>query len=205
MNIQTAAAVKPRVPHPFPYQGSKRGIAAQILPHLPINTRCLIEPFCGSAAISLACAASGRVQRFWLNDANAPLIGLWAQVLERPVELAARYEELWRQQLPDRKAFFFQVRDEFNRTHEPHLLLYLLARIVKGAIRYSADGRFNQSPDNRRSGMQPSTPAGADSRRFHVAGDENQAHGLGLQIGCDGGDLGRRHLHGPALSGHFLH
>ena len=157
MNIHTAAAVKPRVPHPFPYQGSKRGIATQILPHLPINTRCLIEPFCGSAAISLACAASGRVQRFWLNDANAPLIGLWAQVLERPVELAARYEELWRQQLPDRKAFFFQVRDEFNRTHEPHLLLYLLARIVKGAIRYSADGRFNQSPDNRRSGMQPST------------------------------------------------
>ena len=145
------------VPHPFPYQGSKRGIAPQILPRIPADMRCLIEPFCGSAAISIAAAASGRAQRFWLNDANAPLMGLWMELLERPIELAARYEELWRQQLPDRKAFFFHIRDEFNKTHEPQMLLYLLARIVKGAIRYSSDGRFNQSPDNRRFGMQPKT------------------------------------------------
>ena len=30
-----------------------------------------------------------------------------------------------------------------------------LARIVKGSVRYNAVGQFNQSPDNRRSGMQP--------------------------------------------------
>lgn len=146
-----------RAPHPFPYQGSKRAIAPHILPHIPADVRCLIEPFCGSAAISLAAAASNRVHQFWLNDANAPLMTLWAELLERPLDLAAGYEGLWRQQLSDRKAFFFRVRDEFNQTHKPHLLLYLLARIVKGAVRYSSDGRFNQSPDNRRSGMQPKT------------------------------------------------
>ena len=38
----------PPAPHPFPYQGSKRGIAKQILPCFPADTRRLLEPFCGS-------------------------------------------------------------------------------------------------------------------------------------------------------------
>ena len=155
MNTQTFVRPKPRTPHPFPYQGSKRGIAQHILPHIPADARRLIEPFCGSAAISLAAAASGRVRMFWLNDANVPLMALWREMLNHPVALSACYEELWHRQHPNRKTFFFRVRDEFNETHAPHLLLYLLARIVKGATRYSSDGRFNQSADNRRSGMQP--------------------------------------------------
>ena len=82
-------------------------------------------------------------------------MALWREILERPMQLADGYERLWREQLPDKKAFFFQVRRQFNQTHAPHLLLYLLARIVKGAVRYSTDGQFNQSADNRRCGMKP--------------------------------------------------
>ena len=67
------------------------------------------------------------------------------------------YEKLWNEQYPDKKKFFFQIRDEFNATHQPHHLLYLLARIVKGSVRYSAEGKFNQSADNRRWGMRPKT------------------------------------------------
>ena len=148
-------ASKPTVPHPFPYQGSKRAICDRILSHVPAGAGLLVEPFCGSAAVSLAVAAHGRAERFWLNDTNAPLIALWREILERPMQLADRYEKLWREQLADKKAFFFQVRREFNETHAPDLLLYLLARIVKGSVRYSADGRFNQSADNRRWGMRP--------------------------------------------------
>ncbi len=44
-------------PHPIPYQGSKRRLAAAILAHAPSGVRRLIEPFAGSAAISLAAAA----------------------------------------------------------------------------------------------------------------------------------------------------
>jgi DNA adenine methylase len=33
----------------------------------------------------------------------------------------------------------------------------LLARCVKGAVRYNADGLFNQSPDKRRMGTRPAT------------------------------------------------
>lgn len=115
----------------------------------------LLEPFCGSGAVSIAAAATGQAQRFWLNDVNRPLMDLWAEILERPLQLAERYGQLWSQQHADRKAFFFDIRDEFNTSHQPHHLLYLLARIVKGSVRYSAAGKFNQSPDNRRSGMRP--------------------------------------------------
>ncbi len=150
-----ARASQGRLPHALPYQGSKRAIAGRILRHFPHDVGCLIEPFCGSAAVSVAAAARGFADRFWLNDVNAPLMNLWEDILERPVELGAEYEELWRSQQFDPREFFDQVRDEFNTTHEPRLLLYLLARIVKGSVRYSANGKFNQSPDNRRCGMRP--------------------------------------------------
>lgn len=145
------------VPHPFPYQGSKRGIAKYILPYFPSDVRCLIEPFCGAGAVSIAAAAHGLAKRFAMNDLNKPLMDLWAEILERPGVLCDEYERQWLEQHPDRKGYFFKVRSQFNATHNPHQLLYLLARIVKGSVRYSSDGLFNQSADNRRSGMRPNT------------------------------------------------
>src|SRR5699024_5205452 len=64
---------------------------------------------------------------------------------------------LWYDQLDDPKVFFIERREEFNKTKSPHILLYLLARIVKGSVRYNSDGEFNQSADNRRKGMKPKT------------------------------------------------
>lgn len=150
-------ASRTATPHPFPYQGSKRSISRYILPYIPDGTDLLVEPFCGSAALSLAAAGRGprAPGRFWLNDANEPLMALWREIVERPLRLAERYEDLWRDQLADKKAHFLRVREEFNRAKAPHLLLYLLARIVKGSVRYSAGGRFNQSADHRRLGMRP--------------------------------------------------
>ncbi len=146
-----------QIPHPFPYQGSKRNIAHQILPYLPADTERLIEPFCGSAAFSIAAAAHGLIGKFVLNDIDASLMKLWSAILERPGRLINEYEQLWTDQHQDRKEHFNRIRSEFNTTHQPHHLLYLLARIVKGAVRYSSEGLFNQSPDNRRAGMRPAT------------------------------------------------
>ena len=145
------------VPHPFPYQGSKRGIAKHILPHFPSDVNCLIEPFCGASAIALSASAYGLMKKAIINDLNEPLMKLWQEILENPEGLVERYEQLWHEQHPDKKAYFFKVREQFNETHQPHHLLYLLARIVKGAVRYSSSGSFNQSADNRRSGMRPNT------------------------------------------------
>ena len=48
------------VPHPFPYQGSKRQLARQIVSCVPAQTKRLIEPFVGSGAITLATAIGTR-------------------------------------------------------------------------------------------------------------------------------------------------
>jgi DNA adenine methylase len=145
------------IPHPFPYQGSKRNIARQILRHFPGSIDCLYEPFCGTAAVSIAALFSGAVKRVHLNDLNTPLMALWREILDAPEALSTAYERLWHAQHRDSKAFFLEIRDAFNFAPEPHLMLYLLARIVKGAVRYAPDGRFNQSADHRRLGMRPET------------------------------------------------
>jgi DNA adenine methylase len=144
------------VPQPIPYQGSKRQIAPEIISHFPRHIDRLVEPFAGSAAISIAVAARQRAKRFWLNDAHVALIDLWRQILDSPVQLAAAYERLWHDQFGREREFFDEVRARFNRSHDPADFLYLLARCVKAAIRYNSNGEFNNTPDNRRRGARPS-------------------------------------------------
>lgn len=142
---------------PFQYQGSKRALASVILRQFPANVVRLVEPFCGSAALSIAAAAHGRARKFWLNDCNKPLAELLALMIDSPKEVAESYAELWRGHDVDTLEHYYQVRESFNRSQEPRLLLYLLARCVKGAVRYNAEGLFNQSPDKRRLGTLPAT------------------------------------------------
>ena len=89
------------VPHPIPYQGSKRNLAPAILRYFAKDINRLVEPFAGSAALSIAAAAQGLAQRFWLNDLNRPLVDLLKQIVEQPEALAAFYEQLWNQQQSD--------------------------------------------------------------------------------------------------------
>lgn len=146
-----------RVPHPLPYQGSKRSFAATIVGYVPGDAARLIEPCAGSAAVTLAAAACGAASVFVLNDANKPLMRLWQAIITEPYALAAAYERLWHAQQGQERSFYEQVRAEFNRTRQPADLLYLLARCVKAAVRYNAQGAFNQSADHRRKGAHPAT------------------------------------------------
>lgn len=145
------------IPQPFQYQGSKRALAPMILSYLPVKFRRLVEPFSGSGAMSLACAAKGRANRFWLNDLNKPLAELLNLIINRPEELADAYRELWREDAADALEHYYAVREKFNRTQDPTQFLYLLARCIKGAVRYNSEGLFNQSPDKRRLGTRPET------------------------------------------------
>jgi len=144
-----------KIPHPIPYQGSKRALAKYILPFFPLDIATLIEPFAGSAAISIAAAAHRKAEHFHLNDINSSLMALWQEIITHPEAIAAQYEVLWQEQQGNARAFYDRARDEFNRTHRPDCLLYLLARCVKASVRYNANGDFNQSPDNRRLGRNP--------------------------------------------------
>lgn len=143
------------VPQTIPYQGSKRRIADVILAHFPSHVPRLVEPFAGSAAISLAMAARNASERYWLNDAHSPLMRLWQEIVRRPASLADAYERLWHAQLGQERRYFDIVRQRFNQSHEPADFLYLLARCVKAGIRYNSRGEFNNSPDIRRRGARP--------------------------------------------------
>lgn len=146
-----------RIPQPFQYQGSKRGLASAILHYLPTKINRLVEPFAGSAALSIACVVLGRAKEYWLNDYNQPLAQLLNLIVNQPEALADVYQRIWCGQKTDSLEYYYHVREDFNRTHDPRLFLYLLARCVKGAVRYNSEGLFNQSPDKRRRGTQPET------------------------------------------------
>lgn len=152
------------VPHPIPYQGSKRQLAAYIVALFPTRTNRLIEAFAGSAAVSLAAGHLRRVRRWWINDLHEPLMNLWREIISSPENLSDRYERIWQTQLDDPRVHYDRVRARFNRSHRPEDFLYLLARCVKAAIRYNSKGEFNNSPDNRRLGAAPAT------MRRHVYG-----------------------------------
>ncbi|MBS3908428.1 MAG: DNA adenine methylase [Actinobacteria bacterium] len=144
-----------RLPHPIPYQGSKRNLAPFILDHFPSGIKTLIEPFAGSAAITIAAAAYSKCNSFFINDINRPLMMLFDEIINHPERIAANYEKLWNEQLGQERDFYKLVRDKFNATQRADYFLYLLARCVKASIRYNSNGEFNQSPDNRRKGRNP--------------------------------------------------
>lgn len=145
------------VPHAIPYQGSKRALAHAIIPLIPDDITLLVEPFAGSAAVTIAARYAKVVQGSLISDINEPLMALWDRIITDAHALTDDYEALWHEQRSNPRTFYDDVRAKFNATKEPHLLLYLLARCVKAAVRYGKNGDFNQSPDNRRLGAIPAT------------------------------------------------
>lgn len=147
------------LPHPIPYQGSKRLLAPAILGVIPEGReiRRLYEPFAGGAAITIAAAHRGLASEFVIGDTLAPLVGIWRAILSTPTNLAAAYEAIWLGQKEDDDRYYARIREEFNaRRDSADRLLYLLARCVKNSPRWNREGAFNQSEDKRRLGMHPS-------------------------------------------------
>jgi DNA adenine methylase len=144
------------MPHPIPYQGSKRNLAPAILAKVGNRKfRRLYEPFAGSAAITIAAANMKLASEYVIADALQPLIDIWNQILFSPHTLANEYEKLWCEQLDTDETYYYKIRETFNRFRQPAPLLYLLTRCVKNAPRFNQNGDFNQSYDKRRLGMHP--------------------------------------------------
>ena len=85
------------------------------------------------------------------------MANLLRAIVETPDIIASQYQALWEAQVYDPREFYDKTRRDFNQSKLPELFLYLLARCVKGSVRYNSQGEFNQSPDNRRLGMLPET------------------------------------------------
>lgn len=150
-------------PHIVQYQGSKRILAPQILQYMPKKFSRLLEPFSGMAAITIAVAMQKRASEYIVNDLNEPLVRILRDAVEAPSVLIELYKKVWESQFEcpgGSVEHYYKVRDEFNAGDKSAVnMLYLLARCVKGSVRYSSSGLFNQSPDKRRNGTSPKSIA----------------------------------------------
>jgi len=144
-----------KLPHPIPYQGSKRNLADQILRFFPADFDRLIEPFAGSAAMTIASAYYFKASHFVINDINEPLVQLWETIINNPKSIIKSYLDIWHGQHGNEEEYYYEIRKKFNETKRPEYLLFLLAKCVKAAVRYNSQGDFNQSPDKRRLGRNP--------------------------------------------------
>lgn len=109
--------------------------------------------------MSIATACENRAKHYYLNDINQPLVALLQEAIEFPERLYDAYKKIWEEQFcfsPSHVEHFSYIRDLFNEGDEsPANMLYLLARCVKGSVRYSSTGKFNQGVDRRRHGTNP--------------------------------------------------
>lgn len=148
-----------RAPHLVQYQGSKRIIAPEILKLFPNHITRIIEPFAGTCAISILAALEEKAGKFILNDINEPLMKLMERCVNNPMDLANEYDDIWQKQFCEETNninHFYAIRDQFNSgMQDPARMLFLLARVVKGSIRYNSQGIMNQSCDKRRYGTKP--------------------------------------------------
>lgn len=144
-----------KLPHPIPYQGSKRRLAEAIGSVVPHKIGTWYEPFAGSAAMSIWAARHRDPEKIVLGDSLDCIASLWKQIIEDPAGAADRYEAVWNGQRSAGPDYFNQVRARYNDEKDSIELLYLMARCVKNAIRFNRKGHFTQSVDKRRLGMQP--------------------------------------------------
>jgi DNA adenine methylase len=117
-----------KLPHPIQYQGSKRNLAAQILNYIPNDIDTLIEPFAGTAALSVAAATQKNIKRFHINDLNQPLLNLLNLIIEKPEHIADFYETLWQQQHNDSVEHYYSVREEFKQTQKAQCAITIKAK-----------------------------------------------------------------------------
>ena len=150
-----------KMPHPLPYQGSKRLLAPRIGAYMPRDVETWFEPFAGSAAMTLWALDARVARRYVIADVLAPIAELWQSIIDAPDATAQRYREIWERQKPGDRDYFNTVRARFNAEGDAIDLLYLICRCVKNAVRFNAAGHFTQSVDQRRLGMDPARMAAA--------------------------------------------
>lgn len=143
------------VPHPLPYQGSKRKLAPLIGEFIERNVSTWYEPFAGSIAMTIWAVNHNVAKHYVIGDSLIPICYLWKAIINSPESVSGRYAEIWRGQKPGDHNYFNQVRERYNSNQDPVDLLYLICRCVKNAVRFNRCGNFTQSADKRRVGMNP--------------------------------------------------
>lgn len=152
------------VPSLIKWTGSKRSQTPLISGLMPKYQR-YIEPFVGGGALLYVAAVPGSVA----SDIYRPLIELWKLIQSSPDDVIENYcvqfkavnaelDSLDMTNLPQNKrlpAYFYKVRDRFNRNNDPLDLNFIMRTCVNGIVRFNNKGEFNNSFHLSRRGMEP--------------------------------------------------
>lgn len=123
------------------WAGNKYRVLDEIRAVLPSGSR-LIEPFCGSAAVSM----NMDYPAYIMNDANHDLIRLY-QTLCLEGQLFVDYCRTFFQPQYNQKDVYYTCRELYNRTEDPReksaLFLYLNRHAYNGLYRTNRKGMHN--------------------------------------------------------------
>ena len=133
------------------WSGSKRSQASEILKNAPQRYNRYFEPFLGGGSILYFLAPANAV----CGDICEPLIALWNEIKNHPVELADAYRVRWKRLQNEGYTAYYKIRDDFNMSKSPEDLLFLSRTCVNGLIRFNTNGEFNNSLHHTRPGINP--------------------------------------------------
>lgn len=89
------------------------------------------------------------------GDVIPELIQLWIVIRDRPELTAKEYELRWKRLQNEGHTAYYEIRDSFNTTRNPHDFLFLSRTCVNGLIRFNKNGDFNNSLHHTRPGIAP--------------------------------------------------
>nr|WP_274585404.1 Dam family site-specific DNA-(adenine-N6)-methyltransferase [Neisseria sp. 51.81]MDD9328310.1 Dam family site-specific DNA-(adenine-N6)-methyltransferase [Neisseria sp. 51.81] len=125
------------------WAGGKAKLVPFIEYHLPKQPRKrLIEPFAGSAAVSMALD----FEAYLLNDTNPDLIGLFRMIKEEKQQFIDYARSFFTAE-NNQESRFYELRERFNSSRELSercaLFVYLNRHAFNGLCRYNGKGAFN--------------------------------------------------------------
>lgn len=124
------------------WAGGKSKLVPFIVRNLPTKAGRLVEPFAGSAALSLAVEFDG----YLLNDTNQDLINLY-QVLKQEKQRFIQHCRSFFTDGYNQESRYYELRDQFNDSKDiierSALFIYLNRHGFNGLCRYNQKGLFN--------------------------------------------------------------
>lgn len=132
------------------WPGSKRKIAPLLAPLFP-DADHYFEPFVGGGAMLPFRPCRTAVA----GDVVVELIELWKTTRNTPELTSKEYEKRWNRLQNEGYTAYYDIRDSFNVTRNPHDLLFLSRTCVNGLIRFNKKGEFNNSLHYTRPGIAP--------------------------------------------------
>jgi DNA adenine methylase len=149
---------------PIKWSGSKKSQAKEIISFFPNKIKTYHECFLGGNNILYDLLSSDiKIENIELSDIDNNLMTLWLTIKLEPNKLSEHYNELWSKfnnsssnLIQNRKDFFYETKENFNKNPNSYDFLFLMRTCFNGLIRYNKKGEFNTSCHFTRPGIEPS-------------------------------------------------